>query len=267
MSVPTLPKSLLRTADFIERAQLANGAIPWFEGSIIDPWDHVEAAMGLSTAGRHAAARKAFAWLGDRQRDNGAWYAAYDNDSVADDTRAETNFVAYAATGVWHHYLATDDTPWLSAQWPMVKAACEFVLQHQAPTGEVYWAVDKTKGVSHDALVTGCSSIYRSLLCATHIAQTLREPYRHLQDAADQIAHALRYKPERFDRTWPSKARYSMDWFYPVLTGVYQGDHAVQRLDSRWSEFVEPQLGCRCVAEEPWVTMAETCELVMACIA
>ena len=58
-----------------------------------------------------------------------------------------------------------------------------------------------------------------------------------------------------------------MDWFYPELAGVYTGREAQARLASRWDEFVEPGLGCRCVQEEPWVTVAETCELVMALLA
>ena len=56
-----------------------------------------------------------------------------------------------------------------------------------------------------------------------------------------------------------------MDWFYPVLTGVVRGEAAAARLNARWHEFVESDLGCRCVADEPWVTVAETCELIMAC--
>ena len=38
--------------------------------------------------------------------------------------------------------------------------------------------------------------------------------------ARERLGQALRHKPERFDRTWESKSRYSMDWFYPVLAGV-----------------------------------------------
>lgn len=56
-----------------------------------------------------------------------------------------------------------------------------------------------------------------------------------------------------------------MDWFYPILTGVIRETEATTRLDARWSDFVEPNLGCRCVVEEPWVTVAETCELIIAC--
>lgn len=58
-----------------------------------------------------------------------------------------------------------------------------------------------------------------------------------------------------------------MDWFYPVLVGAYQGAAARDRLAGRWQEFVEQGLGCRCVADQPWVTIAETCELVMALLA
>ena len=36
------------------------------------------------------------------------------------------------------------------------------------------------------------------------------------------------------------------------------------RIDARWDEFVVPGLGIRCVDHRPWVTGAETCELVMA---
>ena len=90
-------------------------------------------------------------------------------------------------------------------------------------------------------------------------------PAAHYLDARRSLGEAIRLKPHRFDRTWASKERYSMDWFYPVLTGVIDGESAAQRIDDRWHEFVEAGLGCRCVVEEPWVTVAETCELIMAC--
>ena len=55
-----------------------------------------------------------------------------------------------------------------------------------------------------------------------------------------------------------------MDWYYPVLAGVMVGDQAQARLDSRWDDFVVDGLGIRCVDHRPWVTGAETCELVLA---
>jgi hypothetical protein len=258
---------LQATASYICRVQRPNGAIPWFPDGILDPWDHVEAAMGLSVAGRLDEAEAAYRWLAQHQRPDGSWLAAYQDDLVVDGTRAESNFVAYAATGIWHHYLVSADRRFLAERWSTVAAAMEFVLGLQAPTGEVYWALDTRTGINEDALVTGCSSIHKSLECAALIAAELCEDPLPWLDARRRLGHCLRHRPDRFDRTWESKARYSMDWFYPVMTGVVEGDLARRRLDGRWEVFVEPGLGCRCVADQPWVTIAETCELAMACLA
>ncbi len=262
------PERLLRpTVDYIAAHQQSDGALVWFEGGHIDPWDHVEAAMGLSIGGRLDAAEAAYAWLRTLQREDGGWYAAYQNGAVSDDTRAETNFVAYAATGIWHHYLISKDRRFLREYWPMLHAAVEFVLALQAPSGEIYWALDSRTGVSRDALVTGCSSIFKSLECASNAALELGEDPSAWLAARTRLGHALRHRPDRFDRTWESKARFSMDWFYPVLGGVVDGDAARRRLAGRWQEFVEPGLGCRCVSDRPWVTVAESCELTLALLA
>jgi len=256
-----------RTTEYIARTQQAGGGIPWFDGGIIDPWDHVESAMGLTVGGRLEAAEAAYRWLKTHQHEEGYWLAAYDGDEIADGTRAETNFVAYVATGVWHHYMATGRVEFLREHWPVISRALDFVLSLQAASGEIYWALDTRTGINKDALITGCSSIYRSLDCGIAIAQVLEEPHAHWQRARQRLGHALLTKPERFDRTWESKARYSMDWFYPVLSGVLTREDARSRLKRRWQEFVNAGHGCRCVADQPWVTMAETCELIMACAA
>ena len=258
--------SLTSTANYIASLQLDSGALPWFRGGIVDPWDHVEAIMGLTIGGHIEQARRGFSWLRETQREDGAWHAVYTDEEAAEDTRAESNFVAYPATGLWHHYQITQDLTVLEEYWPMIERAMNFVLALQTQDGEIYWAVDTTKGVSADALLTGCSSIYKSLQCTAAIASALqRVPSRWLS-ARVRLGEAIRHKPHLFDRTWESKSRYSMDWFYPVLTGVISGHDAVERLASRWHEFVEADLGCRCVVEEPWVTVAETCELIMACV-
>ena len=158
------------TAATILATQLSSGAIPWFEAGKIDPWDHVEAAMGLASMNHIEAAVSAYDWLADQQTSSGGWYVAYDHTGVTDDSRIETNFVAYVAVGIWHLYLVTKDCDLLGRYWDMVNQAINFVIERQAPTGEIYWAEDKTLGLQKDALVTGCSSIYLSLLCGTKIA-------------------------------------------------------------------------------------------------
>jgi hypothetical protein len=259
------PEEFLRpTAQFILDVQKPSGEIPWFEGGYTDPWDHTEAAMGLSIAGEFDAARRAYEWLAQRQLPDGSWWAAYRGSQIDNSERRESNFVAYVATGVWHHFLVSSDSDFLRAMWPMVDRAIGFVLSLQTEHGEIDWAVDAEGTAKGDALVTGCSSIYKSLECASNIAITLDEPRPEWLQARDDLGTALRHKPERFDRTWESKSRYSMDWFYPVLTGVLSQAESRARLAARWDEFVEDKLGCRCEKQEPWVTIAESCELVMA---
>lgn len=262
------PESLLRpTVDYIRSHQHGDGAVAWFDGGHVDPWDHVEAAMGLTLGGAMEEARAAYQWLRANQLEDGSWYASYRDGRVEDDTRAETNFVAYVATGVRHHWLVTRDRTFLESHWDMVRRAMDFVLSLQAPTGEIFWAKDTRTGIDEDALVTGCASIYKSLECAIALAHELGEDPSRWIVARARLGGALRHRPDRFDRTWESKARFSMDWFYPVLTGVVQGADARKRLHARWDEFVADGLGCRCVADQPWVTVAESCELTLALLA
>lgn len=255
------------TVDFILSCQRDDGSIPWVADGQLDPWDHIEAAMGLSIAGELAAAERAYQWLAAEQLEDGSWWAGYQARDADQARRRESNFVAYIATGVWHHFLISRNRDFLHALWPTVVRAIEFVLGLQTQHGDIHWAINADGTPREDALVTGCSSIYKSLECAHNIAVTLGEPRSEWLAAREMLGDALRYRPHRFDRTWPSKARYSMDWFYPVLTGVLPRAQARERLQSRWQEFVEPGLGCRCVADEPWVTVAESCELTLALLA
>jgi len=262
------PKDYFRTTvDYISRAQESDGAIPWYQDGTMDPWDHVESAMGLTIGGRWDEARAAYTWLRDHQLKNGSWLAAYKKGVVEDGTRAESNFVAYVATGVWHYYLVTKDITFLEELWPTVEDAMEFVLRLQGDTGQIFWCEDTTLGVREDSLITGCSSIYKSLECALNIATSLEIQVPEWAMARTRLGNALRHHPECFDRTWDSKSRFAMDWFYPVLTGVIQGPTARQHLHNRWDTFVINNMGSLCVSDEPWVTVAESCELVMALLA
>ncbi len=86
------------------------------------------------------------------------------------------------------------------------------------------------------------------------------DPQPEWELAGGRLAHALRDHQDRF----LDKSEFSMDWYYPVLGGAVRGEAGRALIDSRWATFVEPGLGIRCVSTNPWVTGAETCELVLA---
>lgn len=253
-----------KTAKYILAVQLPSGAIPWFTDGLIDPWDHIEAAMGLSIAGFFNEARAALNWMAEVQEPDGGFWPAYAQEGPLDTSRKESHHAPYLATGVWHYYLITNDKNFLIQIWPAVEKAIDFACNLQSPFGEMAWACLPNGAVCNDALVTGCSSIFKSLECALLIAQELGINKLNWSLARTKLAQALKKRPYRFDRTWESKARYAMDWFYPVLCGVVGKREGARRLACRWEEFVIPELGCRCVTDQPWVTVAETCELVMA---
>ncbi len=258
------PRTIRHTAEFIACTQLASGAIPWFENHLLDPWDHVEAAMGLSIAGLLPQAEKAYRYMARIQEGDGGFWPAYADTIPLDITRKETHHSAYLATGVWHHYLISGNCAFLAEMWSHVQAGLDFACRQQSRHGEIAWALDEHGQTCSDALITGCSSIYKSLECGYLISQALNTERDDWLQARQELGWAVEHKPYRFDRTWASKARYSMDWFYPILGGIISGPQAGLRLQERWEVFVRPGLGCRCVSDEPWFTVAETCELVMA---
>jgi hypothetical protein len=251
--------AIAQTANSIVEAQSANGQIAWFPNGQTDPWDHVEAAMALDVAGRHYEAQRAYDWLRSTQNPDGSWYREYRGSEVTDAVR-ESNFSAYLAVGLLHHVRTTGDTGFLRRLWPSVTAAMNFVMDLQAPGGEVLWARGPHGTAASEALLTGCSSMYHALRCALALADVVGEPQPDWELSAAMLGHALSAHPDRF----APRERYSMDWYYPVLGGALRGPAGHSRLDADWDTFVVPGLGVRCVSDRPWVTGAETCELVLA---
>ena len=244
----------------ILQTQLPTGEIPWSVGDKTDPWDHTEAAMGLVIGGHLKAAQQAFAWLRANQRADGSWYSAY-RQGVPEDRTRETNMSAYVAVGVFHYWLITRDRGFLETMWDTVQRGIDFALSHQSANGEIYWAVSPQGRVDRMALLTGCSSIYMSLKCALAIAAELGMATLPWADALERLGEAIRNRPTLFNMT---KSRFSMDWFYPVLCGAVTGEAASRRIERHWKKYVVEGLGVRCVSDQPWVTIAESSELVLA---
>jgi len=248
----------LRTGHAIADMQEPSGAIPWFPGGHTDPWDHIESAMALTVTGLREEAEAAFEWSRRTQRADGSWPMQFRGDTI-ENADSDSNFAAYIAVGVWHHHLVTGDMRFVEHMWPTVKDALEHVLSMQAPGGEIFWARGES-GIAAEALLTGCSSIHHGFRCALRLSEVVGDPQPEWEFALYRLGHALRRHPEVF----APKPEYSMDWYYPVLGGAVRGTVAHERIRERWNDFVVDGLGIRCVDHKPWVTGAETCELVLA---
>ena len=266
--VPALPGVLTAaevraTARSIVAAQEPSGAIPWCPGDKTDVWNHVEAAMALVAAGEVEAAERAYAWVPTVQRADGSVPMKI-VEGVVEDPTGDTNMSAYLAVGVWHHWLVRRDAAFVRRFWPIVRRGLDYAVSLQLPWGGISWSQEWRGGrpgrVSPDALLAGSSSIHQALSCGVALAGLLDEPQPEWELAGGRLAHALREHRDRF----LDKSQFSMDWYYPVLGGAVRGDDGQALVESQWHDFVEPGLGVRCVSTNPWVTGAETCELVLA---
>ncbi|MEV4547479.1 prenyltransferase [Nonomuraea wenchangensis] len=249
---------VVRTAESIAALQQEDGGVPWPEGHV-DAWNHVECLMAMTVAGLAEPVRRGYAYLARHQRADGSWPMKM-MDGAGVELGGETNHAAYVAAGVWHHHLVTGDRAFTEESWPMVKAALDYVAGLQTERGEIVWERDARGRPSSYALLTGCSSIHQGLRCGVLLGDLLGDPQPHWELAADRLAHVLGAHPEAF----ADKSRFSMDWYYPVLGGAVRGQEAFELLEREWATFVVPGLGIRCVSDQPWVTGAETCELVLA---
>jgi hypothetical protein len=219
------------TAAAIAAMQEPCGAVPWTTGEHVDIWNHVEAAMAMLVGGEVEAAEAAYDWVPTMQRADGSWPMKIVAGEPEDD-RGEVNRF-----------------------WPSVRAGLDWVVAQQLPFGGIRWTPTEPF-----ALLAGSSSIYQSLRAGVALAELLDDPQPEWELAGGRLGHAVREHRDAFE----DKSTYSMDWYYPVLGGAVRGPAAHALLDARWDDFVVPGLGIRCVDTNPWVTAAETCELVMA---
>jgi hypothetical protein len=247
------------TVAWIAAEQEPDGALPWFRGGQLDPWDSVEAAMALDVGGEHDRARAAYRWLSARQRPDGSWASEY-RVGAATAPAAESNHAGYLAVGTWHSWLLTGDEELVTALWPAIRRGLDLVTRMQLPGGAIGWALRPDGTPDATALLTGNASLFQALRCGIALAALRGEPQPDWELAVADLGEALRTRPEAF----ADRSRYSMDWYYPMLGGALTGAAATERLAADWDRFVVPGLGIRCVADQPWVTGAETCELALA---
>lgn len=266
----------------IRDLQAPDGRIVWVDKGVWDPWNHCEAAMGLSVIGDLVSAERALNALIDTQASDGFWRAdmgcaaPMDPENRHIDPRGapqivDTNFCAYVAVFVWHLAVITQDKAVIDRAAPMVAQAFEWLLGRQTPTGVFPWCAELNGAPSPDAhaLLAGNASIALSLTCAIAVLRAAQRPVDHLRRSLAALVTALHPSgalPCGMPSPIVDKSQHAMDWYYPILAGLRAPALAQAELDAHWSAFVDTPWGCRCVKDEPWATAAETAELAIACV-
>tara|TARA_Y100000385_G_C13038848_1_gene614321 strand:+ start:114 stop:1151 length:1038 start_codon:yes stop_codon:yes gene_type:complete len=249
---------------FLVDVQFLSGAIPSNQDGSHDPWDHLEALMGLTTLGYKTQALKGLNWMVSNQNQDGSWYNLYQDEKPLE-LNKQTNYAAYVAVAVWHFYLINNDINFLQEFWEPVKKGILFSLSLQHDNGAIAWNIDEFEKIDEDYLLTGCSSIAKSLECAIAICQALGDQN---YESEWRIAHskliaALENPSGIFDLK-KDRSRFSMDWYYPILGGI----NSKKRINSLTTKIKDSfwiqGLGIKCVSDEPWVTVAETSECSIA---
>ncbi|MDD9303098.1 MAG: phenyltransferase domain-containing protein [Desulfobacter sp.] len=257
---PEFPLNIDSVTQGIAFLQQDNGDIPWHINGKTDPWDLVESVMGLNIGGCHAQALAGLDWLVKTQNHDGSWYSSYVN-GVPEDRTCETHMACYMAVGLFHQYLIYRDKSELSRFWPAMEKGIEFALTLQTGSGEIYWAKSPEGKVDPMSLLAGSSSIFMSLKCGLAIAEILGRKKDEWAKALLRLEISIQENIHTYN---VSKSRFSMYWFYPILSGALRGAKAAARVDKYWNKYVIEGQGCRCVSDQPWVTIAETAELVLA---
>ena len=129
---------------FLDEIQFLSGAIPSNQDGSHDPWDHLEAVMGLTTLGYKTQALKGLHWMSANQNDDGSWYNLYQDEEPLE-LNKQTNYASYIAVAVWHFYLLNNDMNFLQNFWEPVKKGILFSLSLHHNNGAIAWNIDKSK--------------------------------------------------------------------------------------------------------------------------
>ena len=123
--------------------------------------------------------------------------------------------------------------------------------------GYFYWAKN-TEGYADNSLITASCSVELSRRAYKYISEVIGSTFSDNDDFLNREMLAS----EKFNRDGIDRSRFSMDSYYPLLCG-YGNKSDVTRL---LKDFYIEGLGIKCVIEEPWVTLAESSESVIALI-
>ena len=249
---------------YIKSIQYKSGAIPSNEDGTHDPWDHIESIMGLNIYKDIEASKSAFNWLTHHQNSDGSWYAKYYKRDAIEKNKP-THFSPYIAVAALHFFRIFKDINFLQSIWSSIELAVNFSVELQQDNGTIPWSINNNSQIENDYLLTGCSSILKSIECGIALSKILNETenVEKWKKAHLLLSNAIQDPDGKFDLIKDRK-RFSMDWYYPILSGCLKQQEKLHYINKIFKDFYLDGIGIKCVIEEPWVTVAETSEFILA---
>lgn len=249
-------KNDLRSAkDWILSNQNEKGAILWDQKGKWDYWDHCECLIALAIYQEWEAFDKGLQFCLSQLDEKGLVKSEYINEKVTKDF-SEAHHTAYIFLPLLQKYLIDKDLNYLQSFRKQIHLIYAALKKFKGEDGFYFWAQDEN-GFSDNSLITATCSIELSRRAYNKICEILGDT-DYLDTSVAITSQNLNSK--KFNRDGVDRSRFSMDAYYPLLCECGNKADAEKVLE----KFYVEGIGVKCVVEEPWVTLAESSECVIA---
>ena len=229
--------------------QSSSGAIFWDEKGKCDPWDHCECLIALAIYEEWEHFWRGVNWFITNLNEDGLIYAEFQNEKPSK-LHYESHHAPYIIMPLIQASLIDKEQNYkkilTNEQLLKLENIFEVLDDFKDEDGYFYWAKD-SNGYSDNSLITASMSIFLSLVA---------------KDKSFPKFNTEMWQ-EKFNRDGVDRSRFSMDFYYPFLAGIK--NNKKEFLDLLDNYYVKG-LGVKCVAEEPWVTIAESSECVISAL-
>ena len=229
--------------------QSSSGAIFWDEKGKCDPWDHCECLIALAIYEEWEHFWRGVNWFITNLNEDGLIYAEFQNEKPSK-LHYESHHAPYIIMPLIQASLIDKEQDYkkilTNEQLLKLENIFEVLDDFKDEDGYFYWAKD-SNGYSDNSLITASMSIFLSLVA---------------KDKSFPKFNTEMWQ-EKFNRDGVDRSRFSMDFYYPFLAGIK--NNKKEFLDLLDAYYVKG-LGVKCVAEEPWVTIAESSECVISAL-
>jgi hypothetical protein len=237
-------KAFQQAKDWIISNQTESGKINWDDKGKCDPWDHCECLIALAICEEWNAFELGVEWFFSNLNQDGLIPPEFQNNEVTHN-HFESHHAPYIILPLMQAVLMGRADLITSNIKEQVKSIFNQLQGFKDSDGYYYWAKDNN-GMSDNSLITATMSIYLSLKALDNSLEI-----KFNQELWDQ----------KFNRDGIDRSRFSMDFYYPYMCGVKCDK---EQFYSDLKNFYVDGLGVKCVKEEPWVTIAESCECIIA---